>query len=86
MSEEDLNQLKEETQFCKNELTHIKTDICEVREMMQQVDHAIRGNGQPGLSQRVGLLEAAQKSRVQLITLGAAIIGAATALASLFMR
>lgn len=86
MSEEDFNQLKEETQFCKNELSHIKSDICDVREMMQQVDHAIRGNGQPGLSQRVSLLEAAQKSRVQIITLGAAIVGAATALASLFMR
>ena len=86
MSAEEVTQLKEEHRLLKSELGHIKNDISEVRHVVKSMDHAIRGNGKIGLSERVGLLEAAQKNSVQFITLFAALCGAAAGVIALFIK
>lgn len=86
MSNEEISQLREEYGLLNAELSHIKTDLGEVKNVVQSMDHAIRGNGKPGLSHRVGILEVANKNRVQFITLLAAICGAAAGIIALFVK
>jgi len=45
------------TQKTIDPLELVLSEIREVKETVKELDHAIRGNGKPGLNQRVALLE-----------------------------
>ena len=65
----------------------IRQELQPLREQVERIDYAIRGNGVPGLNQRVALLEDARKTNHSLwMTVSAvllALLGAvATAVAT----
>tara|TARA_S200002703_G_scaffold149798_1_gene147662 strand:- start:1079 stop:1339 length:261 start_codon:yes stop_codon:yes gene_type:complete len=86
MKDEEISELKNETNSIQIEISHIKKDLCEINKMLKLVDHAIRGNGKIGLSQRVTLIEAQHKNRIQFLTMLASLSAAAAAIISVFVK
>jgi hypothetical protein len=65
-------------------------DVCRdafdrLNEKLDRIDESIRGNGKPGLNNRVSRLESAESSRSRLmwIIIGASIVSAANLLVTL---
>ncbi len=60
-------------------------EMCEIHEKLDRLDEAIRGNGKPGLRQRLERLEEAEASRKRLtwIVLGAFVSAGASAVMQL---
>ncbi len=56
-------------------------EMCEIHEKLDRLDEAIRGNGKPGLRQRLERLEEAETSRRRLtwIVIGAFVAAGASA-------
>lgn len=61
-------------------LDHIQNDISELKKSVQQIDHVLRGNGQPGLRTRVEKLEMSAKRNSGLVNVIISIIAAAAAI------
>ena len=74
----------EEAIQLREDLRHLKDEVHDTKVMVKNLDHSIRGNGKPGLLQRVSILEVAQKNRVQMLTLLASLGAAVAAIVSLF--
>lgn len=54
----------------------IREDITEIKAKVERIDHAVRGNGRPGLTTRVALLESFRNGTTKLVWL---VVGSAIA-------
>lgn len=66
------------------ELSHLKSDIQEIKEVVTRLDHSVRGNGHPGLTERVSNLETSSRNRMNMVNLIVSIVAAIAACAAFF--
>lgn len=62
------------------QLDHLQKEVTEIKEAVSSIDHAIRGNGQPGLRTRVEKLELVAKRNVGMVNLLISLTAAAAAI------